>query len=147
MSQYIAPNLRRLVAERAGYICEYCLMSQEHSFLKFQIEHIISLKHGGSSNAENLALSCFYCNNFKGTDIGTILSGDEFSRFFNPRRDGWTDHFTLAKSGLILPKTAVGEGTIKILEINSVERLIERQILMEGGHFPHKNALKIINID
>jgi 5-methylcytosine-specific restriction endonuclease McrA len=48
--------LRRLVAERAGYRCEYCLLHEDNSYSPHQIDHIISLKHGGRSDADNLAL-------------------------------------------------------------------------------------------
>lgn len=143
MSRYISPQLRQLVKERAKNICEYCLAFEGHSFIKFQIEHIISLKHGGSSTENNLALSCFICNNNKGPDIGTILQENDFIRFYHPRRDKWKDHFKLER-GLILPKTDIGKGTIKILGFNEEERIEEREALIKAGYFPHPNALYLI---
>ena len=44
---YISDALRRLVIERAQHCCEYCLLSDEDSFLPFEIDHIIAEKHGG----------------------------------------------------------------------------------------------------
>jgi hypothetical protein len=41
---------RRYVAQRAGNACEYCLIAEEDSFFRHQIEHIISLKHGDRLN-------------------------------------------------------------------------------------------------
>lgn len=60
MGKYVPLKLKRLVRKRAHQICEYCLSFEGHSFIKFQMEHIISLKHGGLTSAENLALSCFF---------------------------------------------------------------------------------------
>lgn len=139
MSRYIPVDLRQLVRERANYICEYCLAFEGHSFVKFQIEHIISLKHGGLTKEDNLALSCFTCNNNKGTDIGTILDDEHFVRFYHPRKDRWKAHFEL-EGHLILPKTGIGEATIKILGLNDDERLEERLAFKEVGFFPHPNA-------
>lgn len=126
MSRYIPAELRRAVAQRAGFRCEYCQLPEMAAMIKFQIEHIISLKHGGSSTSENLAFACPICNSEKGTDIGTIL-GDEavFVRFFNPRRHDWHDHFEI-ENGLILSKTPIGAATVKILNFNRLERVIER---------------------
>lgn len=54
MSQYIPDALRRLVVERAGHRYEYCRLSAIDSFFAFHIDHIISLKHGGTTTVENL---------------------------------------------------------------------------------------------
>jgi hypothetical protein len=80
MSQYIPESLRHQIAKRAGHRCEYCLIREEDSFLGFQVDHIISLKHEGQTEPENLAWSCFACNNNKGSDIGTVLlPGKQFT--------------------------------------------------------------------
>lgn len=143
MSRYISVVLRKLVTERANYICEYCLAYEGFSFVKFQIEHIISLKHGGLTHEDNLALSCFTCNNNKGTDIGSIIEKGDFIRFYNPRKDIWQAHFEL-KGNYILPKTDIAFVTAKILGFNELERLEERQAFMDAGHFPHSNALYLL---
>lgn len=82
MSNYISSELRQLVANRANSICEYCLMAEEDTYFRFQVEHIISRKHGGSSDLENLALSCVFCNRYKGSDIATLIpQNNELIRF------------------------------------------------------------------
>ena len=101
MSRYIPDHFRQAVAERAGYRCEYCRRLEADSFIKYQIDHIISLKHGGSSELENLAFSCPICNSNKGTDLGTILEDEEvFVRLFHPRKHNWFDHFEPSEDGL-----------------------------------------------
>ncbi|MEN0049121.1 MAG: HNH endonuclease signature motif containing protein [Bacteroidota bacterium] len=132
-----------MVYKRAKGVCEYCLSFEGHSFIKFQMEHIISLKHGGLTNADNLALSCFYCNNSKGTDVATILQDDLYARFYHPRKDRWNDHFQISEH-LILSKTAIGAATIKILGFNNEDRAEERLLLLEAGYFPHPYAIDLI---
>jgi len=106
MSRYVADSLRKLVAERANFCCEYCLLPAENSYFGFHIEHIVSLKHGGKTEADNLAYSCQICNLNKGTDLGTYLDNPlNLIRFFNPRIDNWQDHFEILSSGLLRAKT------------------------------------------
>jgi len=70
---YISEELRRRVATRADYLCEYCLIHKDDTFLGCEIDHIISLKHGGTNDEDNLAHACAFCNRQKGSDIGIQL--------------------------------------------------------------------------
>lgn len=141
MSRYISVKTRRFVRERAAQCCEYCLVPELFSFIGYEIDHIISLKHGGSNDAENLAWACAICNYNKGTDIGTILiPANKIIRFFNPRTDVWTEHFG-ASGPMILPKTEIGEGTAKIFRFNHIDRLLERESLANAGLFPPPPSL------
>src|SRR5579864_6485527 len=136
MGSYVSAALRRLVAHRAGGLCEYCLIHEDDTFLGCQIEHVISEKHGGITAEANLAYSCVFCNRFKGTDLGSVHPGSQqLIRFFNPRTDRWSDHFKL--SGLqIVPLTDIGEVTVRILNLNHPERLLERGELQATGRYP-----------
>jgi 5-methylcytosine-specific restriction endonuclease McrA len=86
---------RRLVRARAGNACEYFGLHQEHSPLaSLQIEHIISRKHGGGDEPENLALACIDCNLAKGTDIaGFDPESGQITNLFHPRQQLWDEHF------------------------------------------------------
>ncbi len=95
---YISEELRRLVAERAERICEYCLIAEADRSSNYQVDHIISVKHGGSTIPDNLAYACIYCNLHKGTDLGSIVwRTGELVRFFNPRRDFGENTFNSMK--------------------------------------------------
>lgn len=85
---HIAANLRRNVIERAFNRCEYCLLPVEWAAIPHHIDHIIPLKHGGVTLAENLAYACFECNLAKGSDIAAFdpLTGN-MTRLFHPRHD------------------------------------------------------------
>ena len=90
MSRYISENLRAEVENRAGGNCEYCRIAIEDTYFGGEIDHIISLKHRGQTDLENLALACQTCNRNKGSDLGSISeTSNMLVRFFNPRTDDW----------------------------------------------------------
>lgn len=136
----ISDELRQFVARRADHLCEYCLISEEDTFWGCQIDRIISLKHDGSTMADNLAYACAVCNRQKGSDLGSIdRNTGELVRFFNPRIDLWSDHFDL-KGAVIQPRTDIGEATARILDFNSNSRVMERQILVTEERYPSEAA-------
>jgi hypothetical protein len=144
MVSYVGAELRRLVALRAKRLCEYCLIDEDDTFLGCEVDHIISSKHGGLTEADNLAFACVTCNRSKGSDVGSIVShtGD-FSRFFDPRTDRWSDCFAL-EDVTIEPLTDIGEVTTRILAFNSSDRLLERAALRDVGRYPSASALRRI---
>ena len=99
MGTYIPAKLRRLVYELADRRCEYCLIPEIAVLAAHEVDHIISQKHGGSTESENLALSCALCNKRKGSDIASLdeETGDIVA-LYHPRRERWLDHFQLADS-------------------------------------------------
>ncbi len=140
----VSPETRQIVVVRAHHVCEYCLIAEDDAFFKFQIEHIISRKHGGSSELENLALSCVFCNRYKGSDIASLNpQTNELVKFYNPRTMRWREHFYLNEV-VIEPLTEIGEATIRILQMNADEQILERQVLQRRGRYPNQNALLLI---
>lgn len=133
MSKYVSKKVRIKVKERAFQSCEYCRVPELFSFLGFEIDHIISKKHGGSNELMNLAWSCAFCNNSKGSDLGTVLlPSTEIVRFYNPRKDIWDNHFEFS-GPMIIPKTNIGAATVKIFQFNDVNRIIERELCISSG--------------
>jgi hypothetical protein len=125
--------LRGEVARRARHICEYCLIREEDSGFSHQIDHIVSLKHGGSSASGNLAYACVPCNRHKGADVASIdRQSGEIIRLFHPRKDQWVDHFRLKGES----RTDIGAATIRLLRFNAPERIAERSALQELGCYP-----------
>jgi hypothetical protein len=142
---YVSTTLRQQVVERANSLCEYCLIHEDDTYFGCQIDHIISEKHGGPTEADNLAYACSICNRNKGSDVGSLLwETGEFERFFNPRLDQWHGHFKL-DDVTIIPLTNVGQVTARILDFNHVERLLERQELRELGRYPSPEATVLIH--
>ncbi len=133
---YISIKTRQLVARRAGFRCEYCLIHEDDTFFGCEIDHIVSKKHGGTNDPENLAYACLFCNRHKGTDVGSIHpTTGELVRFFNPRKDHWSKHFHL-KGVNLSPLTDIGEITVRLFALNNQERLLERDALISIGAYP-----------
>lgn len=130
---YIPQALRRAVRERAENRCEYCRIHENDTEFGCEVDHIISEKHMGRTELDNLALSCFFCNRNKGSDIGSVRSSEdsEIIRFFNPRADVWSEHFAFDARRQIVPATDIGRVTARIFGFNAENRLLERQALQE----------------
>ena len=129
-------SLRREVRERAGERCEYCLLVESEANLPHEPDHLIALKHDGQTTSANLALACVVCNRFKGSDIASIdaVTG-ELVGLFNPRTQRWFEHFRL-DGAYIVPLTAVGRVTEKLLRFNLPSRVEVRALLIEHGKYP-----------
>lgn len=133
---YVPADLKRLVINRAGGCCEYCHVHQDDSDLRFHIEHIIAVSHGGKTSAENLALSCPQCNLLKGSNIaGADLETGDPTFLFHPRRHNWDEHFRL--DGVVIePLTPEGRVTVLLMKLNNSERIEQREILLELKRYP-----------
>jgi hypothetical protein len=128
--------LTQLVWQRAKRHCEYCQLPQEADDRPFEIDHIRSRKHHGPTIASNLALSCFRCNSFKGSDISGIdKSTRKLMPLFNPRRHKWATHFRW-EGPYLIGRTAIGRVTLALLHINDEYRVELREMLIEEGVFP-----------
>jgi len=111
-------------------------MLQRFDDLTFEVEHIIALKHGGRTRADNLALACYPCNAYKGPNIAGIDPHTEsLVRLFHPRLDDWHNHFVYNGPQLV-GKTDVGRATIVVLRINLRIRVQFRRLLIAEGVFP-----------
>ena len=136
MSIYISRSIKKLVIARADYRCEYCRVPAYLSNFDYHIEHIIGLQHGGPNTQSNLAYCCSTCNWKKGPNISTILEmNGALIPLFNPRTQNWHEHFS-SFNGKIEPKTIIGEATIKLLELNTPEKIEERFEMILSGFYP-----------
>jgi len=126
---------RERVRQQAENRCEYCRLPQHASALRFHLEHIIARQHGGSDNADNLALACPECNYRKGTNLSGIdPDTGKVLPLFHPRHEQWADHF--ARDGArIVGKTPTGRTTVWLLEMNTGDRLRWREMLVRLGQW------------
>lgn len=127
-------SVREFVRSRARKRCEYCRIHERHSSeYAFHIEHIISRKHHGTDDPENLAWACIDCNLGKGTNLsGRDPDSERVVVLFHPRHQEWHRHFELVE-GRILGKTACGRATADVLNLNEPDRVKARKRLMELG--------------
>ena len=88
-----------------------------------------------------MALACVFCNRYKGSDIASLAAGTgELVHFYNPRVDRWREHFRL--NGVVIePLTEISEATIRILQMNHDDQILEREILSRRGRYPSEAAL------
>ncbi len=72
----------------------------------------------------------------KEPNISTILAfGGEIVPLFNPRTQNWFEHFEV-RQGKLIALSAVGEATIKLLELNIPIKIEERFEMMLAGFYP-----------
>ena len=125
-------TLLDLIWSRADRRCEYCHFSEDFAWLPFQIDHIIAEKHGGATTEGNLALSCFYCNSFKGPNIAGIdPKGDPVVavQLFHPRINIWIEHFVW-DGPYLTGLTPTGRATIAVLRINEPDAVELRSMIL-----------------
>ena len=131
MSAYIPRKMRQAIAARAGDRCEYCLLPRSPH--KHQPDYVLPLFHGGLTNAENLALACYYCNHNKGPNAGSFdFETNTFVGFFNPRAQIWGEHFRL-DGAVIQPLTPEARVTARIFGFNEPDRVTEREAWISLG--------------
>lgn len=98
-----------------------------------EVDHVVAQKHGGATNADNLALSCALCNKHKGSDLSSIdPETAELVALFNPRRQRWVEHFEISGDRLV-PLTAIGRVTARLLQFDQAHRVAERELLIAAG--------------
>jgi hypothetical protein len=115
---------RNPVRRRAGEQCEYCGLSQDDvPFVTFHVDHIIPKQHGGTGDPSNLALACHHCNLHKGTNLtGIDPDTGQVVALFSPRDPAWYEHFEV-RGILIAGLTPTGRATVRVLGMNTVDRL------------------------
>jgi hypothetical protein len=131
--------LKRAVRERATFCCEYCRFPESRTIVPFHFDHIIARQHGGKTALENLALSCCYCNRFKGTNLASIdpLTG-KITALFNPRIDQWGEHFSW-EGPILVALTSTGRATAEALNINRLDAIRSRNQLIQEGILPARS--------
>jgi hypothetical protein len=137
------PRERRLVEERAGARCKYCLTPAGYSPDPFAVEHIVPRVRGGSHRPLNLAFSCQGCNSYKRADADAVDPvTHERVPFYHPRRDNWREHFAWNEDCTrLLGLTPVGRATIVKLQLNRVGVVNLRRVLRGIGEHPPEETV------
>ncbi|HRH95328.1 MAG TPA: HNH endonuclease signature motif containing protein [Prosthecobacter sp.] len=132
----MSPRLRSQIRQRAGSRCEYCRFPEAVAELRFQVDHVVAEKHGGTTSLENLSWACFRCNSHKGPNLaGLDERTGSVVRLFHPRQDVWEEHFRWS-GPKVLGKTAIGRATVAVLRMNRLDVvLLRRSLKAEGIRF------------
>jgi HNH endonuclease len=136
--EYISVSLRQLVIDRASRFCEYCRSSGDFALESMEIEHIVPVSRGGETIAENLALACHGCNNYKqARTLGFDPVTEEITSLYHPRQMLWDKHFAWSEdTTLVIGLTAIGRATVISLKLNRTGVVNLRQVLKEVGKHP-----------
>jgi len=104
------------------------------------VEHILPVSRGGTSDLDNLALSCSGCNGHKYNKTEALDPADgKVVALFNPRREQWQTHFSCSDDYTrILGLTSVGRATIEALQMNRPGVVNIRRLLYSIGQHPPK---------
>jgi HNH endonuclease len=138
--EYISVSLRQLVIDRAAGSCEYCRSSGDFALESMELEHVIPVSQGGLTTADNLALACHGCNNYKqARTMGFDPVTEEFISLYHPREMLWDKHFAWSEdTTFVIGLTAIGRVTVILLKLNRAGVVNLRQILTIVGKHPPK---------
>ncbi len=129
----MATSLEQFVRDRAGNVCEYCLVPEVYDTFSYQIDHIIAVQHNGQTVLGNLALACTADNKYKGPNIaGRDSATRQLVPLFHPRRHRWNYHF-LWDGPVLVGRTAIGRVTVNVLKMNLPYRVELRADLLAAG--------------
>jgi hypothetical protein len=117
MSEYIPVALKQLVFDRAHGMCEYCCSQAKYAIDPLVIDHIQPVSRGGQTLADNLALSCQTCNNYKYNKTKALdPATDQIVPLFHPRQMEWSAHFIWNEDTTqMLGITSIGRATVALL--------------------------------
>ena len=137
----MSADTRRLVAERAGNLCEYCRCSSDFSSSPYAVEHINPRAGGGTSELANLAWSCQGCNGHKLTaTMAQDMATGGHAALYHPRQQRWTEHFQWSMDGLtVLGVTPTGRATVERLQLNRPSVINLRRALIAFGLHPSRD--------
>ena len=125
----MAVSLRKIVAERADYCCEYCFSQERFSPDPFSLEHILPRSKGGEDTKSNLAFACQGCNNRKYTRTSAVdPASGVIVPIYHPRNHRWVDHFAWGNEYIhsVWQKTPSSHTTIWL----SVDSMIKNKGIM-----------------
>jgi hypothetical protein len=67
----LSKKVRFDVFKRDGFACQYCGRHPPEAIL--ECDHIVSVRDGGTDDANNLVTACFGCNRGKGAEALTVV--------------------------------------------------------------------------
>lgn len=139
MAERLEARIRRLVAERADFRCEYCLTPSGLAPSPYSAEHIFPRSKGGTDAPDNLAFACQGCNGHKAAKTTGI---DPITRrtvpLFHPRLGSWGDHFSwTADATRVEGRSPTGRATVVALQLNRPGlRNLRRLMVLANLHPP-----------
>jgi hypothetical protein len=130
-SEYVPVALKQLTFERARGLCEYCRSQAKYAIDPLVIDHIQPVSRGGQTIADNLALSCQTCNNYKYNKTEALDPATaQLTPLFHPRQMQWNHHFIWNEDTTqMLGITPIGRATVALLQTNREGVMNMRRVL------------------
>ena len=128
----ISASLREQIRQRAGFVCEYCGVSETQAGGELTIDHYHPQAQGGTDDDANLLYCCPRCNSYKASYWPL---DDEAPHLWHPRQETFAQHFLLL-DGRLYSRTTTGVFTIRRLHLNRaplIAHRLERQRQSELG--------------
>jgi 5-methylcytosine-specific restriction endonuclease McrA len=137
-SEYIPVALKQLVFERAAGMCEYCRSQAKFAIDPLVIDHIQPVSRFGKTVADNLALACQTCNNYKYTKTeAPDPVTNQMVPLFHPRQMNWEEHFNWNEDVTqMIGTTPIGRATITLFQTNRDGVVNIRRVLAIMGYHP-----------
>ena len=134
----ISSELRTMLEKRDKKRCLYCLISENNCGLRMHVDHIIPVSAGGSTTLDNLCLTCFSCNVYKGAkQTWSDPLTQETVPLFHPLCHNWNDHFCWNESKTkIIGLSSCGRATIEALKMNNPTVVNARRRWVSSGWHP-----------
>lgn len=134
----ISETNRSKVITQANYRCEYCQTNSRLIGMPLVMEHILPKAAGGGDESENLAASCYRCNEFKGAKTHAIdPQTSQLVGLFNPRKQSWQKHFNWVNGGThVAGITPTGRATVIALRLNNDYLTEARALWIESNWHP-----------
>ena len=136
------PRALRLRIERAArYRCGYCHTQSAAIGMPLEIDHLIPLSLGGTSEEENLWLACPQCNRYKAAQVEAVDPEiGQMVALFNPRAQRWQEHFAWQQSGLyVIGISPTGRASVYALQMNNAWIVRARQVWIVAGIPPPRD--------
>lgn len=140
-SSSVSKSLRQKVSQTARFRCGYCLTSQRIVGPLLEIDHLVPVARGGTSEEANLWLACPLCNGAKSDQTEAIDPVTQQTvPIFNPRRNLWTEHFQWIANGAVVEGlTPIGRATVVALKMNQADVVATRRLWVAVGWHPPKD--------
>lgn len=135
----LSKELDTRIRANANNRCGYCLSPQRLVMARLEIEHIIPIAKGGTSDEQNLWLACPLCNSHKSDKTHAIdPETSALVPLFNPRSQNWWEHFRWGDDGIrIIGQTPSGRATVLALHLSDdLDALEVRSYWVLAGWHP-----------
>ena len=136
MRPTLPPGLRAQVRDLDQGACSYCRSPEELSVTAFEIDHIVPLSAGGTSDLDNLCLACTACNRLKSSRQDAVdPTTGMVAPLFHARRQRWSDHFRWNQEQTeIVGLTPTGRATVYALHMNRPPLIRLRRLWRRLGY-------------